>query len=393
MVKPLKIGIICERYGAAGGTEILAQRIAEHLALTPAVEAHVLTSTAVPPSPRIGRIIFHILPPLLVPHTFRGLFFARAASRWAAKLKLDLLHTFNTVPGADVVTIGAPHLTWRRDIRSKWQPSFRHRLAGYLERRTLFDSHCRTVLAVSELSRNMIASTYSELTSRLQVAEPGIDIARFVRDDGETLRLETRNELGFGADEYVGIFVGNNLIHKGLTYVLAALERRKAMGRSARLIVLGDGKLNRFRREIAARGLQDDVRLMGRVSENVERYYFAADFFILLSAGETFCIAALEAMSAKLPVIISRKTGIAPTIERTESGIIIDSPADTESVTQAIERLSDPGQRRPFGENGFRAATERDWKIVGNRMLELYLDLAGSAATVGSSGAELVQTL
>jgi UDP-glucose:(heptosyl)LPS alpha-1,3-glucosyltransferase len=271
-----------------------------------------------------------------------------------------------------VVTIGTPHLFWLRDVLGLRRYSVKDRLTVFIEQRTLRSPLCRRILAVSELARAQHSRYYPELASKVEVREPGFNSAVFARSDAAELRSEVRRELGFSADEFVGVFVGNNFELKGLTHVLAALSERRRLGKETKLIVIGRGDLARFQREINERGLESDVRLLGPVTSGVERYYFAGDFFILLSAIETYCIAVLEALGAKLPVIITRGMGVTPVVERGECGIVVDDPADTTAVLRALGQLESAEVRRTLGERGRTLSQERDWKNLCQGMVELY---------------------
>ena len=85
-----------------------------------------------------------------------------------------------------------------------------------------------------------------------------------------------------------------------------------ASGQSLQLTIAGVGSLEaRLKRVIKRHGLADRVFLAGWLDRDALRsLYHVSDAFIMPSTRESFCIAALEARAAGLPVIARRNTGL-----------------------------------------------------------------------------------
>ena len=81
----------------------------------------------------------------------------------------------------------------------------------------------------------------------------------------------------------------------------------------AKLLMIGDGPERSATEELAKElGVHDDVRFVGK-QEQIEEILLVSDVFVLPSEYESFGLAALEAMAAKVPVI-STNTGGLPEI-------------------------------------------------------------------------------
>ena len=114
---------------------------------------------------------------------------------------------------------------------------------------------------------------------------------------------------------------------------------------------------------------------MGVVAE-VERYYRAADAFVLPSAVEGMSNALLEAMAQGLPCIGTRISGSEELIEHGVNGLLV--PRDDPSALSAALReiLNDATLRRKLG-RAARQTVEKSYTIesVAQCYLKLYEEL------------------
>lgn len=98
----------------------------------------------------------------------------------------------------------------------------------------------------------------------------------------------------------------------------------------------------------------------------------AASVYVLPSIHEPYPMTVLEAMSVGLPVVISPDCGLAPLVERTHCGVVVEPevPALAAAV-QAI--LSDPSLARAMGDRAREVVrTELRMTGVGDRLMDTY---------------------
>lgn len=101
--------------------------------------------------------------------------------------------------------------------------------------------------------------------------------------------------------------------------------------------VIGDGPDKKKLEKIAERfKIQDQVHFIGKV-DNVWDRLKHFSFFVMVSFSESFGLAAAEAMSVGLPLIVSRVGGLVDVVDE-KSAIIVD-PRDTKEIESAIYRL------------------------------------------------------
>ena len=126
----------------------------------------------------------------------------------------------------------------------------------------------------------------------------------------------------------------------------------------ARLVLVGDGP-DRDQAELLAGqlGVADRIHMIGK-QPNVEFLLPMADLFVFPSAGESFGLAALEAMSCEVPVVGCRAGGLPEVVIDGECGLLRDLD-DTEGLAEAAIRiLKEPGLGRAMGQAGRRRAIE-----------------------------------
>jgi glycosyltransferase involved in cell wall biosynthesis len=123
---------------------------------------------------------------------------------------------------------------------------------------------------------------------------------------------------------------------------------------------LPESSLTTEYRELADQlGVGKSVRWMGFVErEKRDEFLANLDVLVMPSEYETFGMVAAEAMSVGTPVIVSRESGIAPLVEESGGGIVVDRP-DPERLCEALVAFAaDPGRWKRAGASA-REAIER----------------------------------
>ena len=103
-----------------------------------------------------------------------------------------------------------------------------------------------------------------------------------------------------------------------------------------------------------------------------------ADIFVLPSHSDVLGIAVLEAMAARLPVVITEKCEF-PEVSENGAGLVVK--ADEASIAGAITRLlADAALRKQMGHQGNKLVTENyTWQATAAMMIDLYKDLVAGA--------------
>jgi len=178
------------------------------------------------------------------------------------------------------------------------------------------------------------------------------------------------------------VFAGRLTAQKGIDNLLKALARVAAGDKSFSLEIIGDGpNLPQLIERCRKLGLEQKVRFAGALPHETIRSRLAdTDVFVLPSRYEGMSNAALEAMEAGLPVLLTRCGGIDSYID--ESTGWICEPDDVDSLTAALLRMLDTPDNKllEMGKQS-RLLVERDFCIetIGRKNAELFEQLIGSS--------------
>lgn len=146
----------------------------------------------------------------------------------------------------------------------------------------------------------------------------------------------------------------------------------------SKLILVGDGPEKVRTEEMCRqRGICDDVYFLGKVKDT-ERILAVSDLFLLTSKSESFGLAALEAMSVKVPVI-STNTGGIPEVNIEGYSGYLSEVGDVKSMADnALKLLQNEKLLNEFKENAFQQALKFDLVKVLPRYEKLYEKLLKS---------------
>ena len=160
---------------------------------------------------------------------------------------------------------------------------------------------------------------------------------------GDVSRIDAKNDL----ISWVAVIERLVSRHPNLIALLAGAPVLEVEHRYAR----------RLKREIARRGLDGRVRLLG-MRRDLENVLPALDLFLHTSATEGFPNSLMEAMSAGVPVVATRAGGTPELIEEGASGYLAEV-GDVEKLAEKVSHLlADAALRHSVGREGLRRVRE-----------------------------------
>ena len=228
------------------------------------------------------------------------------------------------------------------------------RLEGWLHRR---------MDAVVGNSRAVVAELAAEgvPAERLALIPNGIERERFAGLD----RAAARRRYGLADQEVAIVMAATLLPYKGHADVLEALAAAGARAADWRLLLAGrdEGIGGALRARAEALGLAGHVRFLGELPpEAVPALLAAGDIGLLASHEEGFPNAALEAMAAGLPMVVTAAGGAAEAVEDGVSGRVVP-PRDPTALAAALAALAEaPETRASLGAAG-RARVEAHFSM------------------------------
>ncbi len=371
---PKRIAVVVPRYGLVGGGEKFVYELTERIARDYPWEIHVFANQWRSASDKIR---FHHVPILRFPRFLGPLSFAHFVHRKIIRFGPDLIHTHERIFDAHVYSVhGIPHPLWVKQIRGKSHMSLFDLSLSYVERRLVNSPNCNHLLAVSSITAEHMRHAFDNLSGRMQIVPPGVDLTPFSKWSKQECRQILRQQCGWNADDIILLFVGMNFEIKGLDRTMTALAqlRRLNLSASVRLLVVGKGNLRKYTQMADSLGIMDSVVFMGAIKTQIERIYLGSDIFILLSQFDTFGLVVLEAMAAGLPVIISTMVGAKDIVRNGENGYIID-PTTAEEASPCIASALDPNRYVHLSQNARNTAKNHSWSAMAHSVAGIYSDI------------------
>lgn len=254
----------------------------------------------------------------------------RALAELLRRERIDLLHAHlyhaNLIGRLAARRAGIPcvvsiHNTYTR-------PKWHRRMANWwLARR-----HTGAIIAGSEEIRRDILRYDRVRPELVEVIPNAVDLSRSA---SALTRQAARERLGLAADTFVIGTVGRLEEQKGHRFLLDALDRLRAQGLDAVLLLVGGGREEATLREQAARlALGERVCFLG-MRDDLGDLFRAMDLFVMPSLWEGLSLAMLSAMAARLPVVATNVGGVPEVLGDDERGFVLP-PGDAVALAERI---------------------------------------------------------
>lgn len=143
-------------------------------------------------------------------------------------------------------------------------------------------------------------------------------------------------------DGHMLLAVGRLSAQKGHLLLLDAMARLRDEGREVSLVLAGDGELREeVTRAVAARGLEDRVRITGWVSgDEVQKLLRACRALVLPSFAEGLPVVLMEAFASGRSVVTTWVAGIPELVRPGESGWLVPA-GDVDALADALREVLD----------------------------------------------------
>jgi len=238
----------------------------------------------------------------------------------------------------------------------------------YLEKQIFLGGACRYVITNSHLVKKQIVTYYGLDPEKIFVIYNPVDLVRFNPANRNYHNARLRAELGIELNDTILLFVANDFRLKRLDMVIDALNQ--SQDTSLKLLVVGAGKKGPYLKRAYQHGLGRQVYFLGRRAD-IERFYGAADIFILPTLYDPFANVCLEAMASGVPVITSNNNGASELIKDGVNGYILNQLAASE-LTKKISLLKDKTLRSKMALEARKAAESLTFNAHMTQLLDLY---------------------
>jgi starch synthase len=231
------------------------------------------------------------------------------------------------------------------------------------ERRACLESDL--VITVSNSMKTLIMETHGVPSERIRVVYNGMDFASADEFTEPEIQL-TRKKYQLSRSQQV-LFAGRLTPQKGVQVLLQSAVQVRRQFPNVQYVFAGapdsyfagqmvEGLLEEYK------GLRRHVKFLGMIERReLALLYRTVNLAVVPSIYEPFGYAAIEALSAGVPVIASNVGGLGEIIEPGRTGLLVSvQPCENgrhevnleELIAAQLELLTDPARARQLGEQG-----------------------------------------
>ncbi len=370
----MKVAVVRYKYVNYGGAEGFVDQYTNQLA-SAGHEVHIFAHQwGAMNHPHLN---VHLVPAWTFNAWIRSLSFSWFALRELRKGNFDIVQSHERIFFQDIYRAGdGCHREWLEQRKKFLSPAKRifltlnpfHRLILAMEKGLFEKGWCRKIVAISEMVKNDIQKHYRVPDDKIEVVYNGVSLTRFHPENKKRFRLMIREKMNIPESDVLIIFVGSGFERKGLKFLIQSLEFLPSD--NWQLLLMGKGNWSRYL-PFASRKNQKKIHCQEPV-DDLEKYYAAADIFVLPSIYEPFGNANLEALASGLPVVTSANSGAAEILEHGKNGRVVENPSDPKEIAENINALFDPAVRESMGQNARSLAEKFTQERNLQEMIKVY---------------------
>ncbi len=228
------------------------------------------------------------------------------------------------------------------------------------------------VIAVSQLTKNVVVNRYGLPDHRVEVVYNGVD-----------LEPTSVGLTGIRSRDKIVLYFGRITYQKGPEYFIHAAKKVLDYTDDVKFVVAGSGDQAKRMIELAAElGIGHKVLFTGFLRGNdIKRVFKLADLYVMPSVSEPFGIAPLEAMSHNVPVLISKSSGVSEVLTH---ALKVDFWDIEDMANKIIAVLKYPPLSQTLQEHGAFEVRRLTWDGAAERCEQVYRavmsEIAGHAA-------------
>ncbi len=228
------------------------------------------------------------------------------------------------------------------------------------------------IIAVSGYTKQRIVDYYGISAEKIEVVHNGINIS-----NKPTKKL-TLKSIKSGGKKMV-LFVGRITYQKGVDYLIEAAAKALKINKKLVFMIVGSGDMShQIINQAANHAISDKVFFPGFLrGEELSKIYGSADLYVMPSVSEPFGLVALEALSHKVPVIVSKQSGASEVIMHS---LKVDFWDTDELANKIVAVIENPSLADSLSKNGHKEALNCTWDCAAKKCINVYDQLLSASS-------------
>jgi len=216
-----------------------------------------------------------------------------------------------------------------------------------------------SVCAVSDLTRNIVIEKY------------GIDANKVYTLHNAVVPSDKKVQRDKFVKEKIVTFLGRVTFQKGPDYFVETAKLVLEKDPNVRFVLAGDGDMmQHIITRVAELGISDRFHFTGFLrGDDIDKMFGMSDVYVMPSISEPFGISPLEAMRAKVPVVISKQSGVAEVLQHAIKVDFWDINATADAIYGLLHY---PALSNLFSVKGAEEVDNLKWENVAKKLKVIY---------------------
>jgi len=230
------------------------------------------------------------------------------------------------------------------------------------------------VIVCTEFMKRECAVALHTPWDKMNVVPNGVDAAKFKLSDFTPLEKAEFRARYAAPEEKIIFFVGRMVREKGVQVLIESLPKVRWGYHDAKLLICGGGQREHLVNLAAYLGMERHVYFAGFVpDDDLMKTYSVIDIACFPSLYEPFGIVALEAMAAKVPVVVSDAGGLPEVVENNVTGITTYAGNPNSLADGLLKLLHEPDTADRLVKAAYeRVLTTFNWDTIATQTVAVY---------------------
>ena len=229
------------------------------------------------------------------------------------------------------------------------------------------------VIVCSEFMKRECAHALQAPFDKMDVIYNGVDPKKFQIDSSASELALFRSQFA-APEEKIVFFVGRLVREKGVQVLIEALPKIRWGYHDTKLLIVGGGYRDHLVNLAHYVSMERHVYFTGFVPDSdLLKIYKIADIACFPSLYEPFGIVALEAMAARVPVVVSDAGGLPEVVQDQVSGTTTYAGNPNSLADGILSVLHQPARAVQLAEVAYqRVLTLFNWNLIAGQTVETY---------------------
>lgn len=220
-------------------------------------------------------------------------------------------------------------------------------------------------ISCAEWLKNYMVNTQGMDAEKITVIHNPVNSKKFSRN--EIIRKDFRNTLGLSDDDILFSGMGIYIYRKGFDILIKAFSKVKNLYKGEKklnLALIGAEGEKGMKENYLRLSNELDIKIImpDKFVEDVKKWLWASDVFVMPSREEGFSIALLEGLASGLPVVVSDIDPFTEIISPEKNNGLIAKKDDSESFAQAMLKMLE------MGEEGRKIITSNSLRMIDKNL-------------------------